>query len=94
MLLFYRVFTLKIDIIVVVIMTLLDMQHNETYRIKSVYNMQNLLAQRLHSLGIYEGASVRLGYVSMWQHTYSVYVNGTQVALRKSEAELIEIEKI
>ncbi|GAB0172355.1 hypothetical protein NHP164001_03680 [Helicobacter trogontum] len=75
-------------------MTLLDMQHNETYRVRSVCGMQNLLIQRLHSLGICEGAFVRLGYVSMWQHTYSVYVNGAQVALRKSEAALIEIERV
>lgn len=75
-------------------MTLLDMQHNETYRIKSVCGMQDLLAQRLQSLGIYEGAYVRLGYVSMWQHTYSVYVNGAQIAMRKNEAALVEIEEV
>lgn len=75
-------------------MTLLDMQKNEVYIVKSVNCVQDDLTQRLHSLGIYDGVEVKLGHVSMWQHTYSIYVNGAQVALRKNEAASVEIEKL
>ncbi len=78
----------------VVIMTLLDMQQNKIYRIKSVHCTQDTLAQRLYSLGIYAGVEVKLGHTSIWQHTYSIYINGAQIALRKSEAALIEIEML
>lgn len=88
------VWFLMITMIMVANMTLLDMRQDKTYRIKSVYCTQDSLAQRLHSLGIYEGVEVQLGHISIWQHTYSIYVNGAQVALRKNEAALIEIEAL
>ena len=78
----------------VVDMTLLDMRQNEIYKVKSVNCLQDDLLQRLHSLGIYEGVEVKLGHISAWQHTYSIYVNGSQVALRKNEAASVEIETL
>lgn len=73
-------------------MTLIDLKQDETYRITNINCKEETLLRRLLSMGIYEGAEVMLGHTSTWGHTCSIYTNGAQVALRKSEAKLIEVE--
>ncbi len=75
-------------------MTLVEAKKGFVYRIKALNCIQDELLKRLYSLGIFEGVEISIGHVSLWGHTYSVYISGTHVALRKSEAKMIEIELI
>ncbi len=73
-------------------MTLIEAKKGYTYKIKSLNCIESNLKNRLYSLGIYEGVEITTGYTSLWQHTYTIYISGAHVALRRNEAELIEIE--
>ena len=74
-------------------MTLLDSKPNMRYIITSIGQAPYDLQQRLYAMGLYEGSFVTLQYVSVSRDTYSFGIYGNQVALRKSEARLIEIEE-
>lgn len=51
------------------------------------------LAHRLYSMGIYEGVTFHINHISAMKNTYSVEIQGSQVALRKNEAQTIEIKE-
>jgi ferrous iron transport protein A len=56
-------------------------------------NASGPLKQRLLSFGIMKGASITMLGTSVAKSTYEVKVGKMQLALRRDEAELIEVEE-
>ncbi|WP_456431361.1 FeoA family protein [Nitratifractor sp.] len=52
------------------------------------------LRNRLHSFGIIPGETLEVKGCSLARQTMEIDVDGTLIALRKDEAEKIEVEKI
>jgi len=71
---------------------LTELKKNQKAVIKSI-NASPELKQRLLSLGIVKGAEIRVVDCSLGKSTIEVEVGNTLVALRNSEAELIEVEQ-
>jgi ferrous iron transport protein A len=51
------------------------------------------LRQRLHSFGVIPGEMLEVKGCSLARQTMEIDVDGTLIALRKEEAEKIEVEK-
>ncbi|RDU66980.1 ferrous iron transport protein A [Helicobacter didelphidarum] len=73
-------------------MTLIDSAKGNQYYIKGICCQDEDLLQRFYSMGIYEGNMITLEHISAMHNTYSISVYGTQIALRRGEAQCIEIE--
>ncbi|MWV62003.1 ferrous iron transport protein A [Helicobacter saguini] len=72
-------------------MSIINCKIGEFHEIKSINTNDNELLQRLYSMGIFEGNLIALEHISAFHNTYSISVYGSQIALRKSEAEIIEV---
>jgi len=55
-------------------------------------NASGDLKQRLASFGLLKGANIKIIDCSLGKSTIEIMVDGTLLALRKSEAENIEVE--
>ena len=51
------------------------------------------LKQRLQSFGVIKGAIVKMKTFSLTKNTFEIEINHSLIALRESEAKLIEVEK-
>lgn len=56
-------------------------------------NSDSILKARFSSFGITRGAIVYIVEQTMSKNTIEIRINNTKIALRISEAELIEVEK-
>ncbi|STQ86946.1 ferrous iron transport protein A [Helicobacter muridarum] len=74
-------------------MTLVDSKPNKQYIITAIDNVSYDLQQRFYAMGLYEGSVVTLQHVSLAKDTYSFNIQGSHVALRKSEAKLVVIQE-
>lgn len=74
-------------------MTLDKAEIGKSYIITDI-NSDNELSHRLYSMGIYQGTVFHIGHISAMKNTYSIHIEGgSQVALRKNEAEVISIKE-
>ena len=69
-----------------------DMQIGEEATIKKI-KAQEPIKGRLFAMGVSKGNRVRLLDHTLKKETYEIEVNGTRIALRKEEADAIEVEK-
>jgi len=74
-------------------LNLIELKKNQKAIIKKI-NAPDDLKQRLLSLGIVRGAEVEVVDCSINKSTIEVKVGNTLIALRDSEAKLIEVEDI
>ena len=74
-------------------MKLIDLKKGEKGIIKYI-DANDALKQRLFSLGVINGAIVEMVFCSIGKSTIKIKVGNTLVALRDSEAKLIEVDKI
>ena len=72
-------------------MKLSELKKQEEATVKKV-NATGDLKQRLASFGLLKGANIKIIDCSLGKSTIEVMVDGTLLALRKSEAENIEVE--
>ncbi|PAF51185.1 hypothetical protein BKH43_02975 [Helicobacter sp. 13S00401-1] len=75
-------------------MTLINAVHGKYYKIDKIDTKNQELINRFMSLGVYEGTVVTPAFETSLKQTYSVYIDGMQVALRRSEAKIIYIEEV
>ncbi len=75
-------------------MTLNQCQKQHDYAITSVILPNESTKERFASLGLVDGAHFRLLYTSLNDLTFSIQLNCALVALRKEEAELINVELV
>lgn len=72
-------------------MTIVECEINKTYIVKKLHTT-GALRQRLISFGILKGAKIKyLAHTSL-KETYEIQVGKMNIALRKDEAEKIEVE--
>jgi len=72
-------------------MLLSDLKKNETAIIKKI-SANDELKKRLYSFGISKGAKIKIEAISAGNKVYEVNVDDTLVAIRKEEANCIEVE--
>lgn len=72
-------------------MSITECKIGEFHKIKAINTNDNELLQRFYSMGIFEGNIIALEHISAFHNTYSISVYGSQIALRKSEATIIEV---
>lgn len=73
-------------------MKLSDIQIGECGKIVKI-NSDSVLKARFSSFGITRGAIVYIIEQTMSKNTIEIKVNNTKIALRMTEAELIEVEQ-
>lgn len=73
-------------------MNLSELKKGEKAKITSI-NSDSILKSRLSSFGITRGATVNVIEYTIAKNTIEVQINNTKIALRQSEAKLIDIEK-
>lgn len=73
-------------------MNLSELKKGEKAKITSI-NSDSILKSRLSSFGITKGATVNVIEYTIAKNTIEVQINNTKIALRQSEAKLIDIEK-
>jgi ferrous iron transport protein A len=72
-------------------MTLTQCEKNQEVTVKKLH-AKNPLKQRLVSFGIIKGAKVKFLAYAPSKSTVEIEVGKMKIALRKSEAELVEVE--
>ena len=72
-------------------MRLLDLDINQSARIKKIHAPSDL-KHRLLSFGLIKGASIKLLATAPAKSTVEIEVGKLKLALRKSEAQAIEVE--
>ncbi|MDE6886385.1 MAG: ferrous iron transport protein A [Helicobacteraceae bacterium] len=75
-------------------MTLVDMKQNKNYQISKISTNDNILRERLVSLGICEGAEASLLEKSLDRSTIAIISNNTRIALRTSEAREVIVKEL
>ena len=73
-------------------MTLLQAKTNAIYQIKKIHTQDTKLLHRFLSFGIIEGAILTPLHHSSRGATLAIQIQNSQIALRESEAEKIEVE--
>ena len=73
-------------------MRLTELKKQEEAVVQKV-NAGGELKQRLASFGLLKGANIKIIDCSLGKSTIEVMVDGTLLALRKNEAENIEVEE-
>ena len=73
--------------------TIIDVKKNKKYRVEKLHT-SGVLRQRLVSFGITKGVEIELLNHTNLKGTYEVKVGKMTMALRKEEAQNIEVEKI
>ena len=74
-------------------MTLADSKPNKQYIVTAIDNVSYDLQQRFYAMGLYEGSIITLQHISLGKDTYSFNIQGSHIALRKSEAMLVGIQE-
>jgi ferrous iron transport protein A len=74
-------------------MCLLQMKVGEMASVDAV-NVDGALKQRLLAMGLMPHARVSVKHYGWFKSTVQVMINRTLIALRRDEAELIEVHKI
>lgn len=74
-------------------MTLTDLKIGEKGTIVSI-EAGKTLKRRLASFGIYKGSNFEMRACSMNRSTFELQIGSSCVALRRGEAEKIEVEKV
>lgn len=74
-------------------MCLLQMKIGEMASVDAI-NVNGDLKQRLNSLGLVRDSEVCVKHFGWFKSTVQIMINRTFIALRKEEAELIEVHKI
>jgi ferrous iron transport protein A len=72
--------------------TIIDCKKNQTYIVKKLHT-QGALRQRLISFGILKGMKIKYLAHTNLKSTYEIQVGKMNIALRKDEAQKIEVEK-
>ncbi len=72
--------------------TIIDVEKNKKYVVKKLHT-SGVLRQRLTSFGIVKGVEIELLNHTNLKGTYEVKVGKMTIALRKEEAQNIEVEK-
>ncbi|PAF44580.1 FeoA family protein [Helicobacter sp. 11S02629-2] len=75
-------------------MTLINAVHGKYYKIDKINTTNQEMLNRFTSLGVYEGTVITPAFETSFRQTYSVYIDGMQVALRRSEAKIIQVEEV
>ena len=75
-------------------MTLFDAIEGGRYIVKMVKSEDEILKERLKSFGIIKGCKVEILNISTKKSTIAILVKNSKVALRDSEAKIIDIESI
>jgi ferrous iron transport protein A len=73
-------------------MNLTDAEYGKKYTISKI-NAVEPLKSRLHSFGFAKGNQVAVLEYTLTKQTYDVIIEDSQVALRKEEAESIQVEE-
>ena len=73
--------------------TIVNVEKNKKCRVKKLHT-SGVLRQRLASFGITKGAEIELLNHTSLKGTYEVKVGKMTMALRKEEAQNIEVEKM
>ena len=74
-------------------MCLLQMKVGEIAAVEAV-NVNGALKQRLMAMGLTQDAQVCVKHFGWFKSTVQVMINRTLIALRREEAELIEVQKV
>ena len=74
-------------------MCLLQMKIGDIAAVDAI-NIQGALKHRLNALGVTRNAQVSVKQFGWFHSTVQIMINRTLIALRKDEAELIEVHKI
>jgi ferrous iron transport protein A len=72
-------------------MTIIDCKINKSYVVKKLHTI-GALRQRLISFGILKGVEIKYLAHTNLKSTYEIQVGKMNIALRKIEAEKIEVE--
>ena len=72
--------------------TIVDIEKDKKYVVKKLHTT-GVLRQRLIAFGIIRGAEVELLNYTALKETYEVKVGKTTIALRKEEAQNVEVEE-
>ena len=74
-------------------MTLRDLKPGQKAQIVSIKNSDSELETRLREIGFAEGDKVELRHVGLFgRNPISIKLNGTLIAMRKTEAQAVTIE--
>ncbi|NPA81765.1 MAG: ferrous iron transport protein A [Epsilonproteobacteria bacterium] len=73
-------------------MTLKDLKINDEGIIKKI-KCQEPLKSRLFGLGVAKGVKIKVLKHTAAKGTFEILVDSTRIAIRKEEAECIEVEK-
>lgn len=74
-------------------MCLLEMKVGEMVAIDAL-NMDKELKMRLNSLGFIRNSALRITKFGLFKSTVQIMINRSFIALRREEAQLIEVRKI
>jgi ferrous iron transport protein A len=74
-------------------MTLAELASGESRTVLSVHG-ENVIARRLMEMGVVPGVAVRMVKSAPFGDPIEIRVRGYSLALRRNEAEAIELEKI
>jgi ferrous iron transport protein A len=74
-------------------MVLSDLKKGQEAIIKTI-KATSKLKQRLHSFGVIPGEKLELKECSIARQTMEIEVDNTLIALRRTEADKIEVEKV
>lgn len=72
--------------------TIVDIEKNKKYIVKKLHTT-GVLRQRLISFGIIKGVEIGLLNYTALKGTYEIKVGKTTIALRKEEAQNVEVEE-
>jgi ferrous iron transport protein A len=74
-------------------MTIIQCKINQEYTVKKLHTTGDL-RHRLISFGIIKGAQIRYLAHTNLKSTYEIQVGNMSIALRKSEAQMIEVVEV
>ncbi|WP_456322440.1 FeoA family protein [Hydrogenimonas sp.] len=75
-------------------MKLSELPIGQKAKIKKITTSDEGIKNRLHSLGLAKGETVQMLKFTLAKGTYEISAADSRVALRKEEAESIEVEEI
>ncbi len=75
-------------------MTLADLPKGESRMVMSIRGEDSIVTRRLMEMGVIPGVAVRMVKSAPFGDPIEVRVRGYSLALRKSEAEAVELEKL
>jgi len=74
-------------------MTLAELEKGESRTVLSVHG-ENLITRRLMEMGVIPGVAVRMVKSAQFGDPLEINVRGYSLALRRSEAESVELEQV